>query len=71
MTKDELVAPVYVPDEVTGFWGGPDERPRCSLDGKVIKDEAGAKRTAERAGMQAYLGKCGHWHVGHAKRRMR
>ena len=58
-------APIYVPEGKMGWWGGPDFRERCSQDDKVVLDRHRAMRTAEKTGMNAYVGRCGHWHVGH------
>lgn len=81
------VASTYVPNALQGWWGGPDLRVRCTLCSKVVFDcqekaEASAAKTREREyeqsfpwkhknEMQAYLGSCGHWHVGHSKRKQR
>lgn len=58
-----------------GWWGGPDTRPRCPKDDKVIfesqeKAETSAAKIRERGGQRgeerfnAYQGRCGYWHVG-------
>lgn len=72
-------AHVYVPADRRGWWGGQDTRPRCSCCDKVVfADQEAAERSAakvrereaprkDRKVMQAYLGKCGHWHVGHGR----
>lgn len=70
---------VYVPENRRGWWGGQDTRVRCADCGKVVfPDQERAERSAakvrereaprkDRKVMQAYLGKCGHWHVGHGR----
>jgi hypothetical protein len=58
-------APTYVPVDLVGWWGGPDERTRCEWDKKVVLTESGAAKVSERTGMSVYTGKCGHIHVGH------
>lgn len=74
-------ADVFVPVGRQGWWGGVDTRPRCACCGKVVfpsqeRAEASAAKAAQREQrrdgkvMQAYLGKCGHWHVGHGKKRL-
>lgn len=59
----------YVPENLLGWWGGEDTRVRCIRDDKVVLDNdiAKAKRTAERAEMTIYVGRCGHIHVGHQR----
>lgn len=79
-----MAAEVYIPQDRQGWWGGPDLRPRCAACHKVVfPSQAHAEysaanarnRALERAPradgkvMNAYLGKCGQWHVGHGKRR--
>jgi hypothetical protein len=67
-------SPIAVPENLTGWWGGRDVRPRCSDCGKVaFVDEAAAERSAEKirsrgveTTMSSYRGKCGNWHVGHS-----
>lgn len=69
-------APTYIPDDLMGWWGEPDKRERCSLDQKVVlKDQSSAMKKAERIqkqgeNMVAYLGKCGHWHLGHSRKKV-
>ena len=69
---------VFVPENRTGWWGGTDTRPRCSMDDKVVfvsrdKAEESAAKIRARDNrhdnylMTAYQGKCGNWHVGHSK----
>ena len=73
-----MPARVYVPEDRMGWWGTPDKRPRCAHCGKVVfasqeLAEASAGKAAQREQradgkvMQAYEGRCGHWHVGHSK----
>ena len=55
---------------MTELRGGPDLRPRCEIDGKVLFTKEQAKLSAKAirkrgVDMNAYKGKCGHWHVGH------
>lgn len=60
-----LKSPVYritVPDQ----WGDPQRRKRCCFDGKVVLSRDRAHKLAQRLGLEAYLGICEHWHVGHA-----
>lgn len=69
-----MSAPVVVPENRQGWWGGPDTRPRCSECGKVVFDQARAERSALKATergtpMKAYRGKCGHWHTSRSRRR--
>lgn len=70
-------AAVFVPSHRTGWWGGPDKRLRCIRDDKVVfADEATAEHRAasirqREPTMQAYKGRCGHWHVGHSRRKRR
>lgn len=58
----------YVPDDLVGWWGKQDTRVRCTADDKVVLTQEKAERTAQRSGMNAYTGKCGHVHVGHGKK---
>lgn len=77
-------AETYVPPDRLGWWGGQDTRTRCTACGKVVfPDEAAAERSADKARcseltraprrdgkvMQAYIGQCGHWHVGHGRKK--
>ena len=57
-----------------GWWGGIDERPRCEEHDKVAFTEERAERSAEKirargTEMSAYLADCGHWHVGHSRKK--
>lgn len=77
-----MKAPVFVPANRRGWWGGDDIRPRCSACGKVViadqvTAETKAARIRERGSklgddqMVVYLGPCGHWHLtsrGHTRR---
>lgn len=68
-----MKAEVFVPENRTGWWGGPDTRLRCKADGKVVfMDEDAAKRAAQKAcdrgqPMKHYRGRCGHLHVARVK----
>lgn len=68
----------YVPSNRQGWWGGPDTRVRCCTCDKVVfESQELAERSAAKVRdrehrqdgkvMQAYLGRCGHWHVGHGR----
>lgn len=64
----KIEARIYVPEYRMGWWGGLDTRPRCSVDKKVVFDERGAKRSADKATergtpMKSYKGRCGFWHT--------
>lgn len=65
----------YVPLGRIGWWGGPDKRVRCDIDGKVIlRGEEHAKKSvaaAEERGqpMLWYRGRCGHLHLARDKKR--
>ncbi len=79
---DPSQADTYVPvARFTGL-GELDTRVRCSECSKVVmRDQVHAERLAAKVRvremeqgkqrgnkrMQAYLGACGHWHVGHSK----
>ena len=66
MTNQRATVPTFVPKNLIGWWGGPDERVRCIKDKKVVLTQEKAERVALRSGMSAYIGKsCGYWHVGH------
>jgi len=74
-------APVEIPVNRRGWWGGDDRRPRCTACGKVViadRETAEHKAATIRARgsklgddqMRAYLGRCGHWHLtskGHTR----
>ncbi len=73
-------AAIYIPENRPAWRGGLDKRTRCAHCGKVVfpsqeKAEASAAKAAARETrqdgkvMQAYLGKCGHWHVGHGRKK--
>lgn len=68
-------APTYIPENRMAWWGELDLRERCTVDDKVvIESQALAMKKAERIQergepMVAYLGKCGHWHVGHTNKK--
>lgn len=76
---EAMRAATYTPSNRMGWWGGPDTRLRCcGCDKVVFPNQAAAEGSAakvrereaprkDRKVMQAYLGKCGHWHVGHGR----
>jgi len=76
-SKRELImkAEVYIPENRTGWWGGPDKRLRCRTCDKVVftteqdAEAAAAKATARGEPMIHYRGRCGHLHV--ARKRVR
>lgn len=73
MVKIGTPAATYVPEARPGWWGSPDTRERCCGCDKVVFDQARAERSAAKATergtlMHAYLGQCGHWHVGHGRK---
>lgn len=73
----EKCEPVYVPSGRIGWWGGPDERPRCIFDDKVALSKEDAEYKAQKIKerenrsdkmMMAYrCKKSGVYHVGHRK----
>lgn len=61
-----MLAETYIPVDRMSWWGGPDERVRCSVDDKVVfYTEQAAQQSVDRAThlMKCYKGKCGHWHL--------
>ena len=61
-------SPTFVPADRMGWWGDFDTRERCTKDDKVVLSKRKADMVAFRTGMSAYLGKCGHYHVGHSRK---